>query len=425
MQRLEGLEEGKCYIGNCYLTDDQKKIAYKNPHCVEYFCKIDNISNCTKCYNFLKKKKIQIYHNNLFSDQLKANKESKKYCDKHCTDGFIYNYVESSPEKDKLFAIDKYKTTETFNCDKLIYKYSDLPYLVDYENTYPKPKSIVHWGQLKMLLTTLFFLMKKINLTDEEVHIIYAGSAPGDSLLLLCKMFPNTKWYLIDPRRHNKLLYKKMENNDQICEIIEGYFTDEIAKKYSIQFKDRKYKLLFMSDIREGTDDDKVLDDQTLNANWHKIIQPDYSYLKFRCGFESDVNYNYYEGKIYLQFYARQSSTETRILFEKELTPCVYNIREFEGKLFYFNRVIRPAFHKSLIKNNDLFDHCYDCTYFGYVIKNYLTKFASVNPFKDKKGNKDTDILNIMKYICNFTSKYSQNKIELQNSYVRNNIINK
>ena len=60
MQKLEDLEEGKCYIGNCYLTNEQKKIAYKNPHCVEYFCKIDNISNCTKCYNFLKKKKNTI-----------------------------------------------------------------------------------------------------------------------------------------------------------------------------------------------------------------------------------------------------------------------------------------------------------------------------------------------------------------------------
>ena len=213
-----------------------------------------------------------------------------------------------------------------------------------------------------------------------------------------------------------------MENKDQIYEIIEGYFTDKIAEKFNNQFKSRKHKLLLMSDIREGTEDDKVLANQESNANWHKIIQPDYSYFKFRCAYESDINYNYYEGTIYLQFYACQSSTETRILFEKELKPCVYNTNESQVKLLYFNRIIRPSYHKSLIKDNNLFDHCYDCTYFGYIIKNYLEKFSDFNPFKTEENKKETDISNIMLYIVKYLSKYSQNKIEKHNNYIRNNI---
>ena len=282
--------------------------------------------------------------------------------------------------------------------NQILYKYSDIPYLVKYEKTYPKPKSLIPWGQLKMFLVTLFFLMKKIELSDKEVHIIYAGSATGDNILLLCQLFPNTRWYLIDPRKHNKELYKKMENKDQIYEIIEGYF------------------------IREGTEDDKVLANQESNANWHKIIQPDYSYFKFRCGYESETNYNYYEGIIYVQFYAPQSSTETRILFEKELKPCVYNINEYQGKLLYFNRIIRPSYHKSLIKDNNLFDHCYDCVYFGYIIKNYIEKFVDFNPFKTNENKKETDILNIMTNITDYISKYSRNKIKMHNKYIRNNI---
>ena len=422
MQRTDGLEEGKYYIGKCNLTDEEKKISYKNPHCTEYFCTANDIKDCTKCYNFLKKNKVQLYDTNLFHNTLKLDNNSIKYCKKNCNKGYLYNYVELNPKKIELFEIDKYKTLKTFKFDKLIYKYSDVPYLVEYENTYPKPKSLIHWGQLKMFLVTLFFLMKKIDVSDKEVHIIYAGSATGDNILLLCQLFPNTRWYLIDPRKHNKELYKKMENKDQIYEIIEGYFTDKIAEKFNNQFKSRKHKLLLMSDIREGTEDDKVLANQESNANWHKIIQPDYSYFKFRCAYESDINYNYYEGTIYLQFYACQSSTETRILFEKELKPCVYNTNEYQGKLLYFNRIIRPSYHKSLIKDNNLFDHCYDCTYFGYIIKNYLEKFSDFNPFKTEENKKETDISNIMLYIVKYLSKYSQNKIEKHNNYIRNNI---
>ena len=306
-----------------------------------------------------------------------------------------------------MIKIDNYKNIFKFKNNDFITKYSDLPYLIKYENTFPKPKTVVHWGQLKMLLVTALFFIKVIDPNEKEVHVIYAGSARGDNILLLCEMFPNTIWYLVDPRDHNKLLYKKLQNKDQIYEITKSYFTDDIAKKYYEKFKNRNHKLLFLSDIRDGTEDDKVLRDQDWNANWHKIIKPDFSYLKFRCGYETEKNYKYYKGEIYLQIYAPSSSTETRILFEKELEEGEYNIDEYQGKMQYFNRVIRPSYHKTLFKNNDNFDHCYDCAYFSYFIKNYLSKFSSVSPFQNK------NIFSIMKYITYFLGKHSQNKIKI------------
>ena len=177
-----------------------------------------------------------------------------------------------------------------------------------------------------------------------------------------------------------------------------------------------------MSDIREGTDDDKIVRDQECNANWHKIIQPDFSYLKFRCPYDNPIIYKYYKGDIYLQLYAPTSSTETRILFTKNLEPYEYNSQEYQGKMLYFNRIIRPSYHKSLIKNNFYFDHCYDCTYFGYIIKNYIKKFKLVSPFQKLNKNKTT-IYDIMKYITKYISKYSQDKISIHNKYVRTNIL--
>jgi hypothetical protein len=84
----------------------------------------------------------------------------------------------------------------------------NIEHKLKYEETLPKPKTIVHWGQLKMFLVTLMFFIKVIEPDDKDVHIIYAGSARGDNILLLCKMFPNTKWCLIDPRKHFNTLYK-------------------------------------------------------------------------------------------------------------------------------------------------------------------------------------------------------------------------
>ena len=289
-----------------------------------------------------------------------------------------------------------------------MYKYTDIPYELTYEYTIPKPKTVVHWGQLKMFLVLFSFFLKTIRLTDKEVHIIYAGSATGDNILLLCKFFPNTFWYLTDPRKHNKSLY----THNQIKEINEQYFDDALANKYYEKFKNKNVKLLFTSDIREGTDDDKILSDQDLNINWHKIIQPDYSYFKFRCGYETEKLYKYYKGKIYVQCYAPQSSTETRILLKKKLKEYTYDTHEYQGRLLYFNRIIRPSFHKSIIKSNKLFDNCYDCVYFGYLINKYINKY-----------NKNSDVFSIMKEIVNGLSKHSNNKIVFMNNYIRDNIL--
>jgi hypothetical protein len=373
LQRTDGLNNLKYYIGQCSLSDEAKHIIKKNPHCVEFFCKNTNVINCTKCYNFLNKK-VNLFKSKEYKNELSKNNKNNKFCDKHCKSGYIYNFMETETTKDNKYLIDDLKNIENFKYKDFIYTYDKIPYIVNYENTYPKPKTVVHWGQLKMFLTTLLFFMKVIKESDKEVHVIYAGSATGDNILLLCELFPNIKWYLADPRDHNKELYDK-SNKKKIMEITKGYFDDNLAKKYADQFLNRNFKLLFMSDIREGTEDDLILDNNESHIRWHKIIKPDYSYFKFRCGYETEENYQYYDGTIYLQIFAPQSSTETRILFEKELKEKTYNIHEFQAKMFYFNRVIRPSYHKSSIKENNMFDHCYDCVYFGYMIKNYISKF--------------------------------------------------
>ena len=409
MQRKEGLDLNNFFIGNCDITKKQKKILYKNPHCIEYFCTINKIKSCTNCASYIMNNKKLLWNSSL----IKKTSFDDKYCKSNCKNGFIYDYIERPDVKLNTFNIDKYKNNHNFYNDKLIYKLEDLPQNITYENTFPKPKTVIHWGQLKMLLVVIIFLMNIINSNDKNVHIIYAGSARGDNISILCKMFPNTIWHLIDPRKHLKELY----NNKQIHEIRTEYFTNDVAEEYYNKFKDRDFKLLFISDIREDTSDESIIKDNQMQIDWHKILQPDFSYFKFRCGYDTNRIYKYYKGTIFLQIYAPASSTETRIMFPKNLETYDYNIEDYQGKLLYFNRVIRPSYHiKSIISENDYFDHCYDCTYYSYVIKNYIKKFPDFNPFNT------TDIYKIMKSITNKIAKYTQDKIFIHNRHFLKNL---
>lgn len=429
----ENTDQSKFYISNCNLTSSEKKILRKNPHCTEFFCTLkDDIKDCTQCYNFLKDKMMMNFKDK-FDDRFKNVNYDHKYCENNCSKGFLYNYIIGPNDNDDDINIydnennqmDKIKLNRNHKVKSIIYKYSDLnnelpkDIIVKYDITYPRPKTVVHWGQLKLLLTTIVFLMRVTEKNDKNVVLIYAGSATGDATNILIDMFPYIEWYLIDPRKHNKYLYK----NKKVKEIRKEYFTDKTAKYYSDKFHNRKHKLLFMSDIREGTEDEKIIDNQQSQVKWHKIIKPDYSYLKFRCPYEIQKDYDYYDGEIFLQFYAPLSSTETRILFKNKLTKKKYNSDEFQGKMSFFNRVIRPGFHKSLIKENDIFDNCYDCVYFGYIIKNYLKKFIEITPFFDKDTKIPiTDIFIIMKIIINKIGNKAAYNIKNYNEYIRKNI---
>jgi len=413
------------YLGLCKLDKNQTKIALNNPHCTEFFCNLNNVISCTSCTNHLiKHKNIKLFNP---KEKDKAKDQDLDTCTNknQCANGYVYDYVttsnlESINSNDKS-EIDKYKLMKDFYNTNFIYKLIDVPYLVNYELTAPKPKTIVHWGQLKMFLVTLLFLLKKVNPNEKEVHVIYPGSGRGPiNLLIILDMFPNTKWYLIDPEDLLPKIKSKLTNHKQIIEIRQEFFTDEIAKEYYEKFKNRDFPLLFFSDIRLTTDDEAILEDNDSNITWHKIIQPDYSYFKFRIDYEGDSNlYKYYKGDIYVQAYAPSSSTESRILFKKELVECTYKKDEYEGKFLYFNRILRPSYYrKAIIKNNNYFDHCYDCTYYSYLIKNYLNKFKSFNPFKTN------DILSIMKNINKRFTLISSNKLGVYNATIRKNILN-
>ena len=425
MSKFNKIENDRFYLGLCKLNGEKLKIAYKNPHCSEYFCNMKNIIDCSSCYkefvqkNIYKMPKVmsKLSQDKIVFDAYQKYKDKLKNmsCDKRCyVNGLIYGTAKSSYESTNKYEIDKFKVMDNFYQKKLITKYNDIPYLLKYEGTAPKPRTVVHFGQLKMFLVTLIFLLEKVNPNEKIVNIIYPGSARGDNILLLCDMFPNTRWYLVDPNPFHPKLY----NHPQVIDCLNEFFTDELAVKYSEKFKNRKEPLLFISDIRLETSDESVIRDQQNNAIWHSIIKPDYSYLKFRCPYENPEKYNYYDGDIYIQAFAPIASTESRILLETELKEKTYDKFEYEGKFLYFNRVLRPSHYESLIDNHEYLDGCWDCVYFGHLIKKYIEQYPN-NTFKTKNKKQ------VMNIILDFITKRVSNKIKATSINTRHNLIRK
>ena len=382
------------YLGLCKLDDTTKDIAKKNPHCTEFFCNLSNVFNCSKCISTLtKKKKIKVDYKLYKERNMKIRKNQANTCT-NCENGFIYEFFPKNFDTFKKLApntdlskLDKYKIMKNFYNDKFIYKLDEITENTTFEPTRP---------------------------TDKTVHIIYPGAARGDTILILCQMFPNTLWYLIDPNP----FHSSLNSHPMVKEVKNEYFTDETAQYYKDKFKNTKDKILLLSDIREETDDTDIIEDQEANARWHNIIKPNFSYFKFRCPYDNPKKYKYYDAKVYIQPFAPVDTTESRIIFEKELIPKVWDINEYQGKFNYFNRVLRPSFYnKSIIKNNDYFDHCYDCTYYSYLIRNYIDNFKEFNPFKTE------DIYEIMKQITDTIAKMTIDKIKIYNKMIRNNIL--
>lgn len=398
------LTKPNLYLFGQDFTKEEKELIKRNIHGLEYFIKYEKLTDCTCCLqkhrlNYLQDKDIIEFI------KKKGYPETKDKCDIKCQKKSISYPLIVYPIDKKYFTknVDALKKIEEYKQDKLIYKLNEIDYTIKYELTPPALKTVVHWGQLKLFLTTLIFLVKTIK-KDEKVHIVYPGSARGDNILILCDMFPNTFWYLIDPNRFNEKLY----NHPQIKETRNVYFTDELAHYYAKLLKKEK-KVLFISDIRVDyeTDDEYIIRDQEMNKRWYEIINPEYGYLKFRTLYYGK-KYEYLEGDIYLQPYAPSSSTETRLLLKKGCKMKVYDCEEYGGKLFYFNRVLRSSSYKPLIKNHEYLDTCWDCVYFSYIIKNYLTIY-----------NIDTSVEDYCNQIINTISRTCINKIKEKTKYIK------
>ena len=189
--------------------------------------------------------------------------------------------------------------------------------------------------------------------------------------------------------------------------LYQDYFTTDMARFFEKILKGTR--CAFISDIRfrgdgRGITESFVHCDLILQYVWTKVINPTYYKLKFRIPFVDDSHstkerkcpeqldiykngvLTYLPGKIYLQPWAPSSSTETRLVGERDnLGPKgwdatkKYNLKDYEAKMWYYNNIWRPYVrHKNdyLNKTNRV-DMCNDCALEVHILKEYKAK---INP---------------------------------------------
>lgn len=101
-------------------------------------------------------------------------------------------------------------------------------------------RTVIHWGQRKLLMSEIEFLTEYYNLFSENKYLlVYAGSAPGTHIPFLSYLFPNLYFLLYDPAPFN------IESNEKIT-IRNEFFLDETVEELKL----RNDNYLFISDIR-------------------------------------------------------------------------------------------------------------------------------------------------------------------------------
>jgi len=289
---------------------------------------------------------------------------------------------------------------------------------------------ICHWGQRKLLLSEIQFftnIFNKINSYNNYI-VVYIGSADGTHLPILFKLFPDLEWLLYDPNPFNPLIKKYNK-----VKIFNQFFLDTTIP-HVIKNSNNK-KILFISDIRVTTKDEQVMNDMINQARWGTLLKADFMLLKFRLPYnepnsfipknitdlklDKTINYIsnphfianhtiYLKGKIYLQLYHPQYSTELRLFVEKTNNSYEldnYNYTDIENKIFNYNSEVRPFFIN--VKEYDFlniipgFDISIENIMEYHIIFNYykivknidnkniiIKKLYDINSFLEKLTNK-------------------------------------
>jgi hypothetical protein len=257
--------------------------------------------------------------------------------------------------------IDYYTKKDT---NKYMNLFSNLNNRLEYKSSeHEDNKSICHWGQRKLFVSELEFLINyypSIDTTKNKFYVLYIGAAKGTHLLYLSSLFKEFHFILVDPSQFDT----RLQYVDNVT-IVNKYFDDNDIKKYSD--KNVFPNLFLISDIRFpnlsendlNSQQEYVQEDMELQKKWYLKLKPYKALLKFRLPWNS-LKCNYLDGDVYFQAWAGRHSTESRLVPNGKIKE--YQNKNYEERMHYFNKVIRRKIYKPeiFIKFNNC-GHCYDC----------------------------------------------------------------
>ena len=238
-------------------------------------------------------------------------------------------------------------------------------------------KTVEHWGQRKLMLSEIEFL---VHYGRPGTVVVYAGAAPGTHTNFLAEaLFPEMTFHLVDPARFTA---RPVPGR---VELRNTMFTDETAEEFAALRRSGK-RVLFISDIRSMDEtmshDEKearVVHDMAQQANWVRTMQPAASMLKFRLPYEPG-NTTYLAGEIWFPVWGGRTTSESRLIVTNPTAPPrVYSHEDYEDGMFHFNTKTRTTYFEHR-QRGDGFDHCYDCAAEVFILSQYLSKIRRQEP---------------------------------------------
>lgn len=251
-----------------------------------------------------------------------------------------------------------------------------------YKSRKGERKTVLHWGQRKLILAEIEFL----TLYYERVScVVYAGAAPGTHIAFLAKMFPKLHFDLIDCRPFSRKLEEEAKDlRDDQGEVRirtrQELFTEDLAKEYA-----KKEGVLFISDVRASKDDEfhpsqeAVEEDMKLQMSWHLQMKPLASSFKFRLPWGPGST-EYLKGRIYLPVWGPETTTESRLFVEGGGDDALqnYDNQRYERQMFYFNTHRRIAKYK-----HEYLEYfrcaCFDCSSEAQILEHYVRVVGLTN----------------------------------------------
>lgn len=239
-----------------------------------------------------------------------------------------------------------------------------------YKRRQGEVKTIEHWGQRKLLLSEIEFMLLH---GHKATTVVYAGAAPGTHIGYLSELFPDHKWILVDPAMFDCKPGSKIE-------IRQTFFTDEMASA----FWEKSEDVLFICDIRsmdsgqdDGESETRVSVDMEWQSKWVKTMKPKASMLKFRLPYPSGKVGSarettvYLDGDIMLPVWGPRTTTETRLIVTDPDSEREYSHVDYEGYMFHHNITTRTQCYEHAVKAPGIC-HCFDCASEVHVFSAYL-----------------------------------------------------
>ena len=282
-------------------------------------------------------------------------------------------------------------------------------------------KTTVHFGQRKLLLSEIEFLtivFQQLGESNKKVVLIYAGAAAGHHIPTLTHAFPFLEYILVDPAK----FHITEENFKSKVKIFRECFTDKMAQELRDTYKD--YIRLFVSDIRTANyrnltrdmTELRVEDDMISQMEWHRILNPYKTLLKFRLPYVGNnlktakTELEYLDGTIFFQVWPGCTSSETRLMVDQGNKKKMYDCVKYEDQLFRFNTVERLLCYKHNIDVPGI-DHCYDCRAEVHIIEEYTKIYQKLCKFVEGSNYEIpqisvTEFINLINKNLNADSRY-------------------